>query len=31
MKPLRYVVRCPKCGKVYDDLHRWTYCPHKEF
>lgn len=21
-------VTCPKCNLVYDDLNRWTLCPH---
>lgn len=21
-------VKCPDCGKVYDDARRWTICPH---
>lgn len=29
--PLRFLVTCPKCGKTYDDLNRWTYCPHDKF
>ena len=24
-------VTCDKCGKVYDDVYRWTYCPHERF
>lgn len=23
------VVRCPKCGKHYNDQFRWTICPHR--
>jgi predicted nucleic acid-binding Zn-ribbon protein len=22
------IVRCTKCGTVYDDAARWTLCPH---
>jgi len=25
------IVTCPKCGKVYDDTFRLTYCPHEKF
>lgn len=21
-------IQCEKCGKVYDDVGRWTICPH---
>lgn len=21
--------RCEDCGRVYDDIHRWTICPHR--
>jgi hypothetical protein len=24
-------VKCEKCGKVYDDTYRLTYCPHARF
>ena len=24
-------VTCRKCGKTYDDVYRWTYCPHNSF
>lgn len=23
--------RCDDCGDEYDDLYRWTYCPHERF
>jgi hypothetical protein len=22
------IVKCPDCGKSYDDAQRWTICPH---
>ena len=25
------MVKCDKCGDVYDDLYRRTYCPHNQF
>ena len=23
-------VKCEKCGQTYDDLNRWTICPHEK-
>jgi hypothetical protein len=25
------IVECLKCGKRYDDVYHWTYCPHDYF
>lgn len=25
------IVTCDKCSLTYDDLYRWTICPHEEF
>lgn len=25
------IVTCSECGKRYDDVYRWTYCPHEYF
>lgn len=25
------IVQFEKCGKVYNDVNRWTYCPHESF
>lgn len=25
------IVTCPKCLARYDDVYRWTYCPHDTF
>ena len=22
---------CPNCGLVYNDIYRWTFCPHDGF
>jgi len=24
-------VTCEKCGLTYNDIYRWTYCPHDTF
>lgn len=24
-------VTCSECGLKYDDVYRWTYCPHDTF
>lgn len=25
------IVRCEECFKVYDDIYRLTFCPHRSF
>jgi hypothetical protein len=25
------IVTCESCGLEYDDVYRWTYCPHATF
>lgn len=25
------ITTCPKCGLIYDDTYRWTFCPHNKF
>jgi hypothetical protein len=25
------ITTCERCGLSYDDLYRWTYCPHETF
>lgn len=25
------IVQCDKCGSVYDDFNRLTFCPHERF
>ena len=25
------IVICEKCGEEYDDVYRWTFCPHEHF
>ena len=25
------IVTCDVCALVYDDVYRWTYCPHETF
>lgn len=24
-------VTCGECGRTYDDVYRWTFCPHETF